>query len=86
MANKKAAGGVAHSMPNDLNEALTSNDRILEAWESLTTLARNEWICWTISSKKPGTRQNHITRIKTELLEGKRRPCCWAGCIHRKKL
>ena len=21
--------------------------------------------------------------LREELLEGKKRPCCWAGCIHR---
>jgi hypothetical protein len=51
--------------------------------EDLTPLARNEWICWTIMTKKPETRANHIDRTITELLEGVRRPCCWAGCIHR---
>ena len=52
-------------------------------WEGLTPLARNEWICWTITVKQPSTRVNHIARTVTELQEGKRRPCCWIGCIHR---
>lgn len=29
------------------------------------------------------TRQRRIARTRDELLEGKTRPCCWAGCIHR---
>lgn len=80
---KIVATGVAHEVPKDLYEALTSDDSILECWEDLTPLARNEWICWTVTTKKPETRQNHIDRIKTELVAGKRRPCCWAGCMHR---
>jgi hypothetical protein len=36
-----------------------------------------------VSVKKPETRRNHIKRTRTELKEGKRRPCCWAGCMHR---
>lgn len=80
---KIVATGVAHEVPKDLYEALTSDDSILERWEDLTPLARNEWICWTVTTKKPETRQNHIDRIKTELVAGKRRPCCWAGCMHR---
>jgi len=28
---------------------------------------------------------NKIERTITELMEGKRRPCCWAGCVHRNK-
>src|SRR6266699_309843 len=53
------------------------------AWEDLTPLARNEWICWTISVKQPATRRQHVERVRTELKEGMRRPCCWYGCIHR---
>ena len=83
MNTRGISQGVAHKVPRDLFEALTSDDTILEKWEDLTPLARNEWICWTVSNKKPETKESHIVRIKTELLEGKRRPCCWAGCIHR---
>ena len=83
MIQKVVASGVAHEVPADLYNALTSDTSVLERWNDLTPLARNEWICWTITPKKPETRQNHINRIMTELLEGKRRPCCWAGCIHR---
>lgn len=73
-----------HAMPTDLRNALTSDKSVLERWEDLTPLARNEWICWTITVKQAETRKNHIKRTVTELLEGKRRPCCWIGCIHRK--
>ncbi len=34
--------------------------------------------------KKAATRSQHIQRLRSELLEGKRRPCCWLGCTHRK--
>lgn len=85
MTKKEIAGGVVHEVPADLRKALESDESVLERWEDLTPLARNEWICWTISNKKLETRKNHIDRIMTELLEGKRRPCCWAGCIHRSK-
>lgn len=75
--------GVVHAVPDDLKKAVLSDASLSERWEDLTPLARNEWICWTVSVKKPETRLNHIERIKVELLEGKRRPCCWAGCRHR---
>ncbi len=84
MTTKTIASGVAHEVPEDLKSALIADDSVLERWEDLTPLARNEWICWTVTTKKPETRANHIERIVTELLAGKRRPCCWAGCIHRK--
>lgn len=72
-----------HEVPEDLREALTSNPDALSAWETLTPLSRNEWICWTIAPKKPETRQEHIERLCVDLTEGKRRPCCWYGCVHR---
>jgi hypothetical protein len=77
------ATGVVHEVPEDLRSALVSDESLLERWEDLTPLARNEWICWTVTCKKPETRSHHIDRIKTELIAGKRRPCCWAGCGHR---
>lgn len=81
--NIKISSGVVHAVPKDLRAALLSDDSTIERWNDLTPLARNEWICWTVTTKKPETRKNHIERIMTELLAGKRRPCCWAGCAHR---
>lgn len=79
----KISQGVAHKLPKDFHDALLADDSALERWEDLTPLARNEWICWVVSTKKPETRQSHIDRTITELMQGKRRPCCWAGCNHR---
>jgi hypothetical protein len=83
MAKKDISSGTVHEVPADLRDALTSDPKALAAWEDLTPLARNEWICWTISVKKPETRKQHVERVCTELKEGMRRPCCWMGCIHR---
>jgi len=85
MSKKIIASGVVHQVPEDLYKCLVADESLTERWDDLTPLARNEWICWTISCKKPETRTNHIQRIQTELLAGKRRPCCWAGCAHRIK-
>ncbi|HZP55848.1 MAG TPA: YdeI/OmpD-associated family protein [Candidatus Saccharimonadales bacterium] len=84
MSEKVIATGVVHKTPADLAKSITSNPKALAAWEDLTPLARNEWICWTVSVKKPETRKQHVERVRAELLAGKRRPCCWIGCIHRK--
>ena len=83
MAKHTIAGGVVHTVPPDLRKALISDTKALALWESLTPLARNEWICWTIAGKKAETRKEHVERVRTELKEGMRRPCCWIGCIHR---
>ena len=81
---KSISGGVVHELPEDLKKTLLSDPKALEIWESLTPLARNEWICWVTFVKKEDTRQQHVERVRTELKEGMRRPCCWIGCIHRK--
>lgn len=72
-----------HTLPPDLKLALSKNKSVLSAWEDITPLARNEFICWVISPKKVETRAHRIKTTIQELNEGKRRPCCWAGCIHR---
>ncbi len=83
MATKQISGGLVHEVPADLRRALIADEKSLEKWADLTPLARNEWICWNISVKQAQTRQDHIKRTVKELLQGKRRPCCWYGCIHR---
>jgi uncharacterized protein YdeI (YjbR/CyaY-like superfamily) len=80
---KNISNGVAHELPADLKQALLNNAGALAAWEDITPLARNEWICWTVTVKQQQTRDEHVKRAVKELAEGKRRPCCWVGCIHR---
>ena len=82
---KQISSGTIHKLPKDLREALNSAPaKALEAWEDITPLARNEWICWVEYPKTKETREKHVERTVTELMEGMRRPCCWSGCIHRK--
>ncbi len=76
-------GGVVHALPADLKKALAADSAAKTLWQSLTPLARNEWICWTISVKQQKTRDEHVKRVVSELKDGMRRPCCWIGCIHR---
>ena len=83
MSKQSIAEGTAHKLPADLKKALISAPSALAAWQSLTPLARNEWICWTVTVKQQKTRDEHIKRVVSELKEGMRRPCCWMGCIHR---
>lgn len=83
MSSKAISGGVVHGLPTDLRKALISDAKALALWEDITPLARNEWICWTVSVKKVDTRKEHVERVVSELKEGMRRPCCWIGCIHR---
>lgn len=84
MTAKRISSGTVHTLPADLRKALTADAKAVAAWESLTPLSRNEWICWAVSVKTPEKRKEHIGRVVSELREGMRRPCCWYGCIHRK--
>ena len=83
MIEKEIGTGVVHEVPDDIREILFSNPDLLDKWNSLTPLARNEWICWVTIVKKTETRKGHIVRLREEILNGKRRPCCWPGCPHR---
>jgi hypothetical protein len=80
---KTISSGTAHQLPADFKKALISKAKALAAWENLTPLARNEWICWVVSVKQQETRDEHIKRAVAELIDGERRPCCWMGCVHR---
>lgn len=80
---KNTTQNTLHPLPADLRRALNTDSESQKAWEDITPLARNEWICWVESAKRTETRARRIVRTQEELLEGKRRPCCWAGCIHR---
>lgn len=84
---KKAGAieGFSHDVPDDLRDALNNNPDLLAKWDSLTPLARNEWICWVTIVKKQETREEHLARLQEDILKGKKRPCCWPGCPHRRE-
>ena len=63
----KIPGGTVHELPADLRKALTADRVAVTAWEDITPLARNEWICWTVSVKQQKTRDEHVNRVVSEL-------------------
>ena len=73
-----------HDVPSDLAELLAASSSLKVLWEDLTPLAQNEWICWLTIVKKEETRRAHLVRLSEDLAAGKRRPCCWPGCPHRR--
>ena len=75
--------GTVHKAREDLRVAIVSDPDVYDLWQKLTPLGRNEFICWVDDAKQAKTRQRRIQRTGEEVLEGKKRPCCWAGCIHR---
>lgn len=72
-----------HVLPADFRKAIASDRKVKAVWDDITPLARNEWICWVISSKKSETRTVRIKKGLSKMRGGMRRPCCWAGCPHR---
>ncbi len=79
----KPSDGTVHKIPRDLMKMLTTDEKTVVYWNTLTPLARNEFICWVEHAKADETRTRRIQRTIEELHEGKRRPCCWPGCVHR---
>lgn len=79
----KIARGTVHRLPADFKKAIIENKKVFELWQDITPLARNEWICWVTSGKKAETRDIRIQKGISKMKGGMRRPCCWAGCIHR---
>jgi uncharacterized protein YdeI (YjbR/CyaY-like superfamily) len=75
--------GTVHEAADDVQAALRADTQVYALWGGLTPLGRNEFLCWIDDAKQPKTRLRRIERTKDELQEGKKRPCCWAGCIHR---
>lgn len=79
------SSGTVHDLPDDFAEALAGDEAARAAWEDITPLARNEFICWVTSPKKPETRAKRILVGIDKLDQGERRPCCWPGCDHRER-
>lgn len=78
------SSGTIHSVPADLQASLSEQPDLLAAWNQLTPLARNEWICWLTIVKKETTRSKHLSQLAVEILSGQKRPCCWPGCPHHR--
>jgi uncharacterized protein YdeI (YjbR/CyaY-like superfamily) len=84
MRKVKTPTGPLHRVTSDIQAVLKSNKDVAAVWDSLTPLAKNEWICWVTIVKKKETRAEHLVRLCEDIRRGKRRPCCWPGCPHRR--
>ncbi|MDE2039303.1 MAG: YdeI/OmpD-associated family protein [Elusimicrobia bacterium] len=83
MAKRKLAPGALHRLPTDFGAAIASDAVVRDVWADISSLARNEWICWVTSAKKEETRKRRIAVGLDKMRKGMRRPCCWPGCPHR---
>lgn len=85
MTQQRISPGIpaAHKLPADFSAALKKDGEAIPLWNDITPLARNEFICWIVNAKANETRERRLKRAIEELHEGRRRPCCWMGCVHR---
>ena len=65
-------------VPTDLASALRAADaQVQDLWQSITPMARWEWVRWVNATASPGTRQRRVEVSVSKLGSGKRRPCCF---------
>ena len=67
-----------HSEPADLKRTLAAAPGAGALWNSLTPIARRDFMSWITSAKQEETRMRRIARVPDMLKSGKRRPCCYA--------
>jgi uncharacterized protein YdeI (YjbR/CyaY-like superfamily) len=65
-------------VPSDLQKALGAAPKAKAQWESLTPIARRDFISWIESAKQSETRERRVKVACSKLADGKRRPCCYA--------
>ncbi len=70
------------TVPDDLQGALDAAPDLAELWETITPMARWEWVRWVRATRNPATRAKRVDVGISKMRSGKRRPCCFdlAGC------
>jgi len=72
-----AAEDLEARVPADLRNALAANPEAKAQWDSLTPIARRDWIQWLDSARQAATRERRIASTTDMLVCGKRRVCCF---------
>ena len=69
-------------IPDDFQAALAGAPDIAELWQSITPMARWEWVRWINATRNLATRERRVEVAISKLRSGKRRPCCFdlASC------
>jgi uncharacterized protein YdeI (YjbR/CyaY-like superfamily) len=65
-------------MSPDLREALAGDPQARATWDSLTPVARRDFISWIEAARQPRTRRRRALSVPDRLASGNRRPCCYA--------
>lgn len=84
MANKITKNTAYHDVPKTVLSVLKKDAQLTDLWNGLTDIQRNEWCCYAEMGKKPETREQHLRRLQSDIKTGKKTPCCWPGCPHRR--
>ena len=77
--NPKVLGGEVREVPEDIEKYFLEHPELLEKWNNLTELGRNDYLCWIETSKKEETRIKRKEQMYEEVIQGKKRPCCFPG-------
>jgi hypothetical protein len=65
-------------VPSEVLNALEdAGQKATETWESITPMARRDWVFWIASAKKEETRLKRLQVAMSKLSAGNRRPCCF---------
>ena len=69
-------------IPEDFQTVLAEAPDVSELWDSITPMARWEWVRWINATKNLQTRERRVEVSISKLRSGKRRPCCFdlAAC------
>lgn len=66
------------NVPDDLSAALVAAPPDVQAlWQTITPMARWEWVRWVNSTNMPETRDRRVEVSISKMSGGKRRPCCF---------
>ena len=71
------------NVPQDLETALAAAPpKIQNLWNSITPMARWEWVRWVNATPNSDTRKRRVVVSISKMKSGKRRPCCFnlAAC------
>lgn len=64
-------------IPEDLQKALNDNPDVHMFWDTVTPMARWEWIRWINATKSAETRAHRIVVSLSKMRKGEKRPCCF---------
>lgn len=64
-------------LPEDVKRALKTSPKAENLWNTITPMARWDWIRWVRAVKTQETRQKHLEVMLDKLNKGMRRPCCF---------